>query len=58
MGCWSCCSSPPPRAEAAVIAVAQKDGVIVSLTDEPCRLEAVKNLPGRALWAEKGRDFF
>lgn len=44
-----------PRADAAVIAVAQKDGVIVSLTDEPCRLEQVKNLPGRALWAEKGK---
>jgi len=44
-----------PPADAAVIAVAQRDGVIVSLTDEPCRLEVVKNLPGRALWVEAGK---
>ena len=47
----------PGCAQAAVIAVGEGDGVKVSLTDEPCALPAVVNLPRRATWEEKGKTF-
>ena len=39
---------------AAVVAVGESDGVKISLTNEPCKLEVVSNLPFRATWEEKG----
>lgn len=42
-------------AQAAVIYVAEQDGVKVSLTNEPCNLPAVTNLPRRATWEEAGK---
>lgn len=44
-------------AEARTLAVAVKGGVSVALTDERCQLEAVSNLPSRAVWTEQGRSF-
>ena len=38
-----------------VIASASDGGITVNLTDEPCKLDAVKNLPKRATWTERGR---
>lgn len=42
-------------ASASVIAMASDGGVVVSLTDEPCALPTVTNLPLRATWLEKGK---
>lgn len=36
---------------------AESDGVIVTLTDEPCALASVKNLPHRSTWQEKGKTY-
>lgn len=33
------------------------DTVTVTLTDEPCTVAAVSNLPRRATWAERGKLF-
>ena len=41
-------------AYAEPIAVVAHGGVILTLTDEPCTLSAVVNLPRRAVWVEKG----
>lgn len=37
---------------ATPIGIATKDQVSVILTNEPCRLKEVKNLPYRAIWRE------
>jgi hypothetical protein len=37
------------------IAQATDRGVVVTLTDEPCTLNAVSNLPYRATWAQDGK---
>lgn len=39
---------------AAVIGFTEVGGVTVRLTDEPCALEAVTNMPNRATWTEAG----
>src|SRR3990167_2714326 len=41
-------------ANAAPLVSAAQDGKVVTLTDEPCVLQAVVNLPYRVTWAEKG----
>lgn len=40
---------------AATIAVAHVAGAAIALTDEPCQLAAVVNLPMRAIWTQNGR---
>ena len=35
---------------------ADDQGIRITLYDEPCKLDAVKNLKFRAVWTEKGRD--
>ena len=40
--------------QAAPVATAGDDSVVVTLTDEPCALPAVANLKLRATWTEKG----
>lgn len=44
-------------AQAAVFAIAESDGLVVALTDEPCSLPEVTNLPRRATWTEGGKTF-
>ena len=34
--------------------VVRHGDLVVTLTDEPCALPAVVNLPGRSVWVEKG----
>ena len=41
-------------ANAAPLVSASQDGKVVTLTDEPCTLPAVANLPYRVTWTEKG----
>lgn len=43
----------PARAE-AILHAQSADGVTITLHDDPCRLEAVTNLPYRATWEEGG----
>ena len=43
-----------PQAGAEKIAHSEGNGVVFSLYDDKCQLEAVSNLPKRATWAEKG----
>lgn len=45
----------PQPAHAKPVAAAQGEGVSVVLTDEPCALSAVTNLPYAATWTEKGK---
>lgn len=42
---------------AATIARAEVQGNIITLTDEPCAVSAVANLPFRATWWEAGKTF-
>ena len=43
-------------AEATEVARSESQGVVVSLTDEDCKmLDRVTNLPLRATWTEKGK---
>lgn len=42
---------------AAPVAEAVAEGVSITLTNEPCRLKVVSNLPARATWTEKGKTF-
>jgi hypothetical protein len=35
----------------------EKDGIRVVLTNDPCKLSEVSNLPYRATWEEKGQTF-
>lgn len=42
---------------AAPVAKAEKDGVTITLFDEDCKLDSVKNLQYRATWVEKGKAF-
>lgn len=45
-------------AEAREVARSESQGVVVSLTDENCRmLDRVTNLPLRATWTEKGKVY-
>ena len=44
-------------AHAAPIAVGEADGIRITLTDEPCQLDAVTNLPRRAIWEEGNKRF-
>ena len=39
---------------AMTVAVANSGGVEVRLTNEPCALSAVANMPHRAMWVEDG----
>lgn len=45
----------PTPGIAAPVAVANLGPVVIVLTDEPCKLDAVSNLPYRATWTEKGK---
>lgn len=42
---------------ASPVAKAEKDGVTITLFDEACKLDSVKNLQYRATWTEKSRSF-
>ena len=39
------------------IAYARTQDIVITLTDEPCELAAVVNLPHKATWEEKGKTF-
>ena len=44
--------------QAEVLYMARDDnGTVVELTNEPCALPAVANLPKRAVWRETGKVF-
>jgi hypothetical protein len=49
--CW------PAAVLATPVYVAEADGARIVLTDEPCEVKAVSNLPYKAVWTEKGKDF-
>ncbi len=42
---------------AAPVAIAQGEGITITLTDEPCAFTDVVRLPYRATWKEKNRVF-
>ena len=44
-------------AQAVPIFAADEGGVRIVLTDEPCQLKTVSNLPLRATWEEKGKVY-
>lgn len=39
------------------VAKVQQDGITITLTDEPCKLPVVSNLPYRLTWEEGGKKF-
>lgn len=41
-------------AQADPVGVLRQGELVLTLTDEPCALSAVSNLPSRAVWQEKG----
>ena len=41
-------------AHAVPIAALHQGDLYLTLTDEPCALPAIANLPSRAIWVEKG----
>lgn len=43
------------KGHSAPFAVAEGEGVRVTLTNEPCALQAVANMPFRATWEEGGK---
>lgn len=45
------------KPRAAPIAQANSDGTVITLTDEPCAISAVENLPLRATWTQNGKTF-
>ena len=47
----------PTKSVAAPIAIGEHDGIKIVLFDEPCKLDAVTNLPRRATWTEGGKTF-
>ena len=47
----------PTEANADPIARASAEGIVITLTDEDCKLTAVSNLKKRATWEEKGKTF-
>lgn len=51
------CILKPRPAHADALYRVQSDGAVVTLHDEPCRLDAVVNLPHRAVWTEGGKTF-
>src|SRR5687767_14765153 len=50
-GCW------PNRLNAEPLYRASDGSVSVTLHSEACKLDAVKNLPKRATWSEKGKTY-
>lgn len=44
-------------ANTAPVAVADHEGIKVTLTDEKCTLKVVTNLPFRVTWQEKGKSY-
>lgn len=50
----ACLLSAPAPAEAGVIGAARQDDVVILLTDEPCAVEAVGNLPWRVILQRQG----
>lgn len=42
---------------AAPLVSASAEGAIITLTDEPCALKAISNLPFRATWVEKDKSY-
>ena len=51
----SCAAAP---VQAAPVAAIVRDGITVTLYDEPCALAAVANLPYRATWNDSKRGHF
>lgn len=49
-----CLLISPAPAEAGVIATARQNDVVILLTDEPCAVEAVGNLPWRVILQRQG----
>lgn len=49
--CW------PSAVLSTPVYSAEADGARIVLTDEDCKLDAVKNLKYRATWTEKGKEF-
>jgi len=47
----------PMPVYAKTLYIARSGDITVSLTDEPCQIQAVSNLPKRAIWVEKGKTF-
>jgi hypothetical protein len=47
----------PTNANADPIYRATADGIVITLTNEDCKLPAVSNLKKRATWTEKGKTF-
>lgn len=39
------------------VAQASQGGITITLHDDPCKSEAVSNLPYRITWTEKGKTF-
>ena len=50
--CWPMAIGAAPMAQTVT-----EDGAKIVLTDEDCKLEAVKNLKHRATWTEKGKVY-
>lgn len=47
-----------PAAHAAPVAQANgPNGEVITITDEPCKLTDIVDMPHRATWAEKGKTF-
>jgi hypothetical protein len=47
----------PTKANADPIYRANAEGIVITLTNEDCKLPAVSNLKKRATWEEKGKTF-
>lgn len=45
----------PALAFAKPVAIAESDGIVITLTDERCAVAEVTNLPYRATWLENGK---
>lgn len=43
-------------ANAEVLYVGTDNGITVLLTDEPCELSSINNLPNKAVWVEGGKS--
>ena len=46
-----------PTAEARAVAIATSQGISITVTDEPCRLKQVSNLPYRVTWKDGNKTF-
>jgi hypothetical protein len=49
--CWPSIVFASPRYSV------EAQGAVITLTDDPCELDAVKNLPYKATWVEDGKTF-